>query len=171
MEYYTDLIVNRKGINDIYSTYLVEVKGLYFDKLSSLSIVYVMEGEVTIFLENEYKIFQKGNIVILNQFENKFMYSNGENLLLILNICTNYLYELGNVYYIARFHNNISDPIINSIILKNMLSLYQSADHFNRRDLNINIVKSVLQLLIRNFAYVSNIQNGFEEKKLFCKRN
>lgn len=169
MEYYTDLIVNRKGINDIYSTYLVEVKGLYFDKLSSLSIVYVMEGEVTIFLENEYKIFQKGNIVILNQFENKFMYSNGENLLLILNICTNYLYELGNVYYIARFHNNISDPIINSIILKNMLSLYQSADHFNRRDLNINIVKSVLQLLIRNFAYVSNIQNGFEEKSYFVR--
>lgn len=167
MNFYADIIVDRKHIGDIYETYLVKSKGVYYDTLSSMQLIYVVEGSVEIYLDEETKIYNKGDLIILNQFENKFIYSREENVLFISKISSEYLKSLGKIYYTSRFVNKSEDKRNNDNILKNMINIYKrlnNKDNKENGDMNLSLIQQILLILIKNYICIECTLTNIDEK-------
>ena len=167
MNFYADIIVDRKHIGDIYETYLVKSKGVYYDTLSSMQLIYVVEGSVEIYLDEETKIYNKGDLIILNQFENKFIYSREENVLFISKISSEYLKSLGKIYYTSRFVNKSEDRRNNDNILKNMINIYKKLNNKENKengDMNLSLIQQILLILIKNYICIECTLTNIDEK-------
>lgn len=163
MDFYKNVIVDRKGIKNVYESYLVRAMGIYFDDISSLQLIYVVEGSVSVFLDGEMKEYSEGDLIILNQFDNKFLYTEGENLLFIIKISSKYLKSLGKVFYVSRFINHQENKETNNKLLKNMLLLFHTEDEDTEEN-DLNIIYQTLQLIMKNYICMDCMLINIEEK-------
>lgn len=169
MDFYADVDLDIKSIKDVSDIYLLEVDGIYFNELDSLQIIYVIYGEIKIFLDGDYKIFKKGELILLNQFENKFIYSDTENLLLFMKISNKYLKNLGEYYYTSRFENLIIEENIKNNIIKNMISIYrlEQVDE----EVYLNNIYQIIQDLVRGNICPHCSFTNIEEKSYYLERS
>lgn len=137
--------------------------GIYFDDISSLQLIYVVEGSVSVFLDGEMKEYSEGDLIILNQFDNKFLYTEGENLLFIIKISSKYLKSLGKVFYVSRFINHQENKETNNKLLKNMLLLFHTEDEDTEEN-DLNIIYQTLQLIMKNYICMDCMLINIEEK-------
>ncbi|MBP2024768.1 AraC family transcriptional regulator [Peptoniphilus stercorisuis] len=132
-----------------------------------MQLIYVVEGSVEIYLDEETKIYNKGDLIILNQFENKFIYSREENVLFISKISSEYLKSLGKIYYTSRFVNKSEDKRNNDNILKNMINIYKKLNNKENKengDMNLSLIQQILLILIKNYICIECTLTNIDEK-------
>lgn len=169
MDFFAQKTIEKYGNKNIFDIYLMRVRGIYYDNLSSLQIIYVLEGEISIELDGEKRIFKKNDLIILNQFENKFIYSNSKNLLLITTIYNSYLKNLGTIYYESRFVNQINRKELKENILNNLILLYKSSIIKEEKEIKLNIIQQIIQILLKNFICQKCLITGISEKSNYLE--
>lgn len=175
---------DRYGSSEVYDIYTKNIRGVHFDVVEGIQIVYVIDKQIKYFLYGEEIIAKKGDVLILNQCENRFLYSdNKENLCIVLNIHSEFLNTLDINYSDIRFNNIIKRNSLNAITMSRLLSIYNDTissesidkikqdiidilDTLRENNLNTNIVINNLQNK-RNYLFgINNLIKNMEIKKL-----
>ena len=158
----------RYGLDGVYDIYIKNIRRIYFDTEPGVQLIYVVDKEIKYYIDGKEIIGKKGDIIFINQCENRFLYSDDkENLCLILNIYTDFIEALGEEYCKYRFLNHIESDTIEKSIIKNMLSVYSStvrSDNLNK--INDNL-KEIIDSFINHYVNVEKTTSNLEEKKRY----
>lgn len=158
----------RYGLDGVYDIYIKNIRRIYFDNEPGVQLIYVVDKEIKYYIDGKEIIGKKGDIIFINQCENRFLYSDDkENLCLILNIYTEFIETLGAEYCKYRFLNHIESDNIEKSIIKNMLSVYSSTVRLeNLNNINDNL-KDIIDSFINNYVNIEKTTSNLEEKKRY----
>lgn len=153
-------------LNDInFDIYTKSINGIYLDNSISIQLIYVINGSIRYYTNGKEIVAKEGELIIINQCENKFLYSEDiDNFCLILNINKSYIDSLGTSYSEYKFKNHIREENLSESIKNNMVLLYRLFQKKEDENILLNQVNIIYKNLIQNYLDNSKEILGYREK-------
>ncbi len=149
-----------------YSIYVENLNGIFYDNTPGVQVIYVVDGGIKYKLKEELISVEEGELLILNQCENRFLYGEGvENFVLIFNVKPDYLKRLGELYYQTRYRNHVPRKDVRESVVNNLMLLYRMKMDRDDLDTRYSQVNQIVKTLIKNYSDTTNVIYGYEEKK------
>src|SRR5699024_1513708 len=145
----------RYGLEGVYDIYIKNIRNIYSDNMPGIQLVYVVDKEIKYYIDGKEIIAKKGDILFINQCENRFLYSEDkDNLCLILNIYDDFIKILGEDYCKYRFVNHIDSLSVEKNIVKNLIYIYTNTIKHENFDIIDNYLRSIIDLFIDNYINI-----------------
>lgn len=158
----------RYGLEGVYDIYIKNIRNIYSDNMPGIQLVYVVDKEIKYYIDGKEIIAKKGDILFINQCENRFLYSEDkDNLCLILNIYADFIKILGEDYCKYRFVNHIDSLSVEKNIVKNLIYIYTNTIKHENFDIIDNYLRSIIDLFIDNYINIEKSTGNLVEKKKY----
>ena len=139
--------------DEAYYIYLKKVNGIHFDNTLGIQIIYVIDGEISVSIAGEEIRAGEGELVIINKYESRFIYSKDlDNLCLIMNVDEDYIYSLNDSYTNTKFFNYISQGYVNEFILNNLAIIYKMRLVESDREVRYRQLNQFLKILLKYYS-------------------
>lgn len=161
----------KKENENSYDIYIENIKGIYCDNNSSLQLIYVLQDGIGISFEGEELIAREGDLIIINQCQSRFIYSeNIDTVAIILNISDDYLENLDPVFYDSRYINFVQKENLNQSLLDNLILLYKMKYGNKNWEKEYSMINEILNIMVKEYSDTSKLIYGIEEKKTYLQR-
>ncbi len=163
-------IYEKFGIEGIYSTYIEQVTGIHYDTNEGIQIIYIIDGEISVLNGDKSSIYKKGELILLNRNEIKFLYTNNVNsYILVLNIKDNYLEKISDIYCSSIFQRELNH-LYNTSDLRNLI-IHIHILSFNKKDEGIRMknLNEILDILVKDYIDNENNIKGNEDRIIYIK--
>lgn len=161
----------RYGLEGVYDIYIKNIRNVYTDIKPGIQLLYVVDKEIKYYIDGKIIKAKKGDILFINQCENRFIYSEDkDNLCLVLNIYSNFIHILGEDYCRYRFLNHIESFNIEKSIIKDLIYVYKNTMKNENIDLIENKLKNIIDSFINNYINIKKSTSNLEDKKKYLMK-
>jgi len=163
-------IYEKFGIAGVYNTYIEQVTGIHYDTNEGIQLIYIIDGEISILNGDKSSIYKKGELILLNRNEIKFLYTNNiDSYILVLNIKDDYLEKNRDICCSNIFQRDLNH-LYNTSDLRNLIIRIHRFS-FNNKDEKTRIknLNEILDILTKDYINIEKNIKGTEDRIAYIK--
>lgn len=140
------------GIDNVYSISLKNINGLDYGYEPGIKLIYLIKGQVDYKLDEQLISLRPGEVLLLNKFDSRFIYSKDlDNLIISLDIKKEYLDAHNGLLANVRFINHLDKNLLNRRLVDNIVGLYKDTRNNEDEVKRLSAVNNILKTLTSNY--------------------